>query len=94
MTHRKELLRSAIKATCGERDKEYGPPEINLQNTANFWNCYLLARFPYFDGELNPEDVAWMNNLQKVSRASSGPAGDDTYADAAAYSAIAGEVRE
>ena len=93
MTHRKELLKAGIAATCGSRDKEYGPPEVNLQNTANLWNAYLLAKFHDQEFDVTAEDVALMNVLQKVSRAASGPAGDDTYVDAAAYAAIAGEVR-
>ena len=94
MTHRKELLKAGIAATCGSRDKEYGPPEVNLQNTANLWNAYMACKHDITDGVLfTAEDVAWLNTLQKISRAASGPAGDDTYIDAAVYSAIAGEVR-
>jgi hypothetical protein len=93
MTHRKDLLEKGIAVTCGPRDEEYGSPEVNMQNTANFWNAYFAARFPECDIDITPEDVAWLNNLQKVSRATSGNAGDDTYTDASVYSAIAGEVR-
>ena len=98
MTHRKELLEAGIKATCGERDEEYGDPKVNLENTARLWNAYLGAKYPELEKLLTAEDVSWLNVLQKVSRAASHPGtmssvGDDTYIDAAVYSAIAGEVR-
>lgn len=95
MTHRKELLEKAIGVTCGPRDEEYGSPKYNLANTAALWNAYLQAKFPYPGDKVvfDAEDVAWLNTLQKISRATSGQAGDDTYLDAAGYAAIAGEVR-
>ena len=95
MTHRKELLEKAIEVTCNSRQAEYGTPAENLDNTAQLWNAYFAAKQGV---ELDPtlfsaEDVAWLNTLQKISRATTGQAGDDTYLDAAAYAAIAGEVR-
>ena len=93
MTHRKELLEKAIEVTCNSRQAEYGTPDNNLSNTARLWNAYLTAKYLHTPIVITAEDVAWLNVLQKVSRATSGQAGDDTYLDAAAYAAIAGEVR-
>ncbi len=93
MTDRKELLEKAIDVTCNSRQAEYGTPRENLTNTADLWNAYFEAKYVGYVEKITAEDVAWLNTLQKISRATSGQAGDDTYLDAAAYSAIAGEVR-
>ena len=91
---RKELLQKAIDVTCKSRQAEYGTPKENLENTAALWNAYLTTKFDLHpDDFLTAEDVAWFNTLQKISRTAHGKAGDDTYLDAAAYAAIAGEVR-
>ena len=98
MTHRKELLEAGIAATCGERDEEYGDPRPNFENTASLWNAYIRAKYPNAEMMFTCEDVAWLNNLQKMSRAISHPGvmssvGDDTYIDAAVFAAIAGELK-
>ena len=91
-----EYLETAAKLTSGDRDKEYGSPYINLSDCALLWSAYLHGKY---GGEtvdplqfnLTAEDVAWFNVLQKMARTFSGIPKSDTYIDAAAYSAIAGE---
>jgi len=88
---RRSILENAIDHTCGDRDVEYGSPLRNLGDTARLWNAYLHGR--YGAGmTLTPEDVAQFNVMQKISRTFAGQCNADTYEDAAAYSAIAGEV--
>lgn len=98
---RKEILEDAIAVTCGDREEDYGSPVINLGNTAELWSAYLrtkyFSKYPGYEnlgGEfiLTAEDVAWLNLLQKISRSFKAPK-KDTYLDAAAYAAIAGECR-
>lgn len=97
---RKELLEKAISLTCGDRDIEYGSPVDNLSNCADLWSAYFRGRcrnkLPGTQETettfvISAEDVAWLNVLQKIARTFSGNARSDTYEDAAAYAAIAGE---
>jgi len=96
---RKEILENAIEHTCGDRDVEYGLPKENLESISILWTAYLVSKYrglvigqtPIGQFDITAEDVAWLNVLQKISRTFSGNVKADTYEDAAAYSAIAGE---
>jgi len=96
---RTEILKHAAKIAGEDRQQEYGDPWMNLTNTATLWEAYIMAKF---DGriidplqfKLTAEDVAWLNVLQKMSRTFVGKPKMDTYVDAAAYAAIAGEVAQ
>lgn len=90
---RVEFLETASKLTSGDRDKEYGPPFNNLTDCACLFEAYLIAKFNV-QISLTAEDIAWLNVLQKMARTFSGNPKPDTYIDAAAYSAIAGECAE
>ena len=90
IVNRKELLKNAIKHTCGDRDVEYGSPRMNLGHISMLWTAYIRAKY-LIDFELTSEDVAWFNVLQKMARTFSKSTKPDTYEDAAAYAAIAGE---
>jgi hypothetical protein len=101
MPMRKELLETAIKLTCGDRQEQYGDPLDNLLNTATLFQAYLEAKMGsrslgYGPNQyaLSAEDVAWLNVLQKIARTMTGVPKPDTYIDAAAYAAIAGECHE
>ena len=90
--HRKDILTNAITHTCGERDLEYGSPSKNLDDCALLWSAYLKGKYRVVDhGTITAEDVAWFNVLQKMARTFKGVTNADTYEDAAAYAAIAGE---
>lgn len=103
---REEYLLAARDLTCGSRDIEYGPPMQNLSDCAALFTAYLegktRGRIIAATGgelmvgqyELTAEDVAWLNVLQKVARTFSGQPKEDTYIDAAAYAAIAGECAD
>ena len=89
---RQETLEKALELTCGDRNKAYGPPFMNLSACAMLWTAYLSAKH-VDDISLTAEDVAWMMTLLKMTRAFHGEMHGDNYIDAAAYSAIAGECR-
>lgn len=88
---RKEILENAIQHTCGDRDVEYGFPKENFDNIARLWKAYLIGKYGKIELDITAEDVAWINVLQKMARTFSGNVKLDTYEDAAAFSAIAGE---
>lgn len=104
--NRIEILAEASRLTGSDRNKEYGEPKDNLDATALLWSAYLKAKYGgKLPGtnvpedslsmfELTAEDVAWLNVLQKISRQFFGANKPDTFIDAAAYAAIAGEVSE
>lgn len=100
MPIRVDLLDTAKALTEGDRDKEYGTPYVNLTDCAQLWSAYLWGKYngrlPETEDVasvflLTAEDVAWLNVLQKIARTFSGNVKLDTYIDAAAYAAIAGE---
>ena len=74
------------KAVAGERSKYYGHPVDNHSRTARFWSDYL-------DTHVSPEDVCWLNILQKVSREMHSPS-DDNIIDVAGYAANIHAIRE
>jgi hypothetical protein len=88
---RREILENATQHTCGDRDVEYGSPKENLDNIARLWKAYLIGKYGTIGLDITAEDVAWFNVLQKMARTFSGNVKQDTYEDATAYSAIAGE---
>ena len=90
---RETILENAISHTCGDREVQYGDPTKNLEDCAELWRVYLSRKYlsagKFFN--VTPEDVAWLNVLQKIARTFNGSSKLDTYEDAAAYAAIAGE---
>ncbi len=99
---RVRMLEEATRLTGGDRDKSYGPPYDNLTSCAHMWEAYINSKFGCLqhqpDGSysvrITAEDVAWMMNLLKMTRAFYPGYHPDNYVDGACYSAIAGECRE
>jgi hypothetical protein len=100
VSYREKILENAIRHTCGDRNQQYGSPESNFSNTADLWNAYLRSKYwgkavghENLRGEfvLTAEDVAWLMVLLKLARTVTGQVKTDTYEDAAAYAACAGE---
>lgn len=94
-----EILKQAKKLTGEDRNKEYGEPWENLTNIATLIGAYLYAKYggkvlDPMQLEITAEDIAWFNVLQKMARTFIGRQKMDTYVDAAAYAAIAGEVAQ
>ena len=83
--NRTEILAQAEKYINGEKDEVYGTPLINHQRIAQLWQVVLGT-------EISPAEVAICMALVKVARLVQTPDHEDSYIDAAAYMAIAGEV--
>lgn len=98
--NRLEILAQASALTGESRNKEYGEPKDNLGDCALLWDAYIQGKYFDRDGDMQAhfsittEDVAWLNVLQKMARTFRGTPKPDTYIDAAAYAAIAGEVAQ
>lgn len=88
-TIRAKTLREAL-ALCdegGDRANSYGPVSDSFWRTAHLWSAYHGSEF-------TAKDVGVMMLLLKVSRMAAPDGGtDDTFVDAAAYAALANEVK-
>ena len=70
------------------RAQEYGPPETNFARIAAGWSAILNA-------EVSAEQVSLCMAWLKIARiAGDGKASRDSYTDAAAYMALAGELAD
>ena len=88
---RPEILDTAKKCVCGDREQDYGSPENNFQTIANLWAGYLHGCGVEIDF-LEPYDVAAMLALLKIGRIASGHAKADNWIDLAGYAACGGEI--
>ena len=82
-----DALKTARDLIMGPRAKTYGDKIVNHANIGKMWSAYL-------DKEITAHDAAVMLALLKVARTKFGQPTADTYVDAAAYMAIAGECRD
>jgi len=87
MKNANELLNIADELISGDRAKEYGDKEVMHNNIARLWSAFLNVN-------ITGHDVALMMTLLKMARTKAGKVTEDTYIDMAAYSAIAGELKE
>ena len=100
--NRPEVLDTAKKCVCGQREQDYGSPENNFQAIADLWNAYLnasgkLDKVYNGDGTLKRApfsafDVAMLMALLKVGRIATGTATEDSFVDACGYLACGGEI--
>ena len=81
-----EALQTAKELVTGPRAKTYGDKIRNHAKIGKMWSAYL-------DKEITAHDAAVMLALLKVARTKFGNPTEDTYIDAAAYMAIAGECK-
>lgn len=72
------ILDIAQEATTGARNSDYGSPLKNHSITAGLWSDYLGV-------DISPENVCFLNILQKISRTVSGRLTEDTLVDIAGY---------
>lgn len=82
---RAEILDTAKKCVCGQREQDYGSPEDNFRTIAELWTAYYGAEF-------TPLDVSMMMALLKIARIKSGTGTDDSFVDLAGYAACGGEI--
>lgn len=52
---RADILHTAEKCVCGQREQDYGSPENNFQTIADFWSVYKGVKFSACGGELVTE---------------------------------------
>ena len=81
-----ELLLEAQKLVAGGRHEDYGDKLKNHENIAKLWSAFL-------DVKISPHDVAICMMLLKIARLKHAHKKDSNI-DAAAYSAIAGEIEK
>lgn len=90
--NRREVLDTALRCVCGDREQDYGSPENNFSTIAMLWSTYLCGRG--VDEPLTPVDVAAMLGLLKIARIASGHGKADNWVDLAGYAACGGELEE
>ena len=100
---REEILDTAKKCVCGQRERDYGTPESNFQLIADLWNDYLGFEDLFKRNEggeyqrvgyISPTDVAMMMALLKIARIKNGGGTGDSFVDLAGYAACGGEIHE
>ena len=94
--NRPEILDTAKKCVCGEREQDYGKPEDNFKTIGALWSTYLQAAHPELTKVMGAEsitakDVAVMMALLKIARIATGNS-PDSFVDLAGYAACAGEI--
>ena len=95
---RKEILATAQKCVCGDRDEQYGSPENSFEAIAARRGCYLWHKNSLGQQRgvgknfISPEDVAAMMVLFKIARIATGSYSADSWIDAAGYAACGGEI--
>lgn len=89
---RTEILDTAKRCVCGDREQDYGSPENSFNTIADLWNTYIRAASDIQAIELGAKDVAAMLALLKIARIASGHAKEDNWVDLAGYAACGGEI--
>lgn len=54
---RADILQTAEKCVCGQREQDYGSPENNFQVIADLWNAYIPANFTATDVAIKKMEV-------------------------------------
>lgn len=95
--NREEILKEALRLTCGDRAAAYGPPSVQMQCFGDLVDTYLTSSAAIDHNHAHQMSIIMV--LNKISRIACAPKDVvvmDNYVDGAAYMAIAGEcvVRE
>jgi len=80
-----DVLVEASELIVGQRQKDYGDPQINLTKIAELWTAYL-------DTQITGADVCKMMALLKFGRMITGKERRDDAQDAIGYLAIYADV--
>lgn len=83
--NRTECLETAKEIINGARQENYGSPESNFANIANYWSVYLGRC-------ITPTDVALMMVLMKLARLQNNPQHLDSWVDICGYAANGAEL--
>lgn len=92
---RAEILDSAKKCVCEDRNGQYGEPEDNFKSIAEYWELYIRHNCVVEGADVcvNPADVAMMMALFKIARIETAEKPSlDSYVDAAGYIACGGAI--
>ena len=92
---RAEILDSAKKCVCEDRNGQYGEPEDSFKNIAEYWEVYIRHNcvIEGVDVCVRPADVAMMMALFKIARIEAAEKPSlDSYVDAAGYIACGGGI--
>jgi hypothetical protein len=96
MTTQSDLLKEVSEIVAGARNRDYGPPSVNLDmRTAQLWAAYLRLTHPnggFNYPNINGVDVCNMMILLKMARTIEDQTVKDNYADIAGYAAAAWEI--
>jgi hypothetical protein len=82
---RAAVLDTAKSLVISDRNKDYGSPRSNFEQTASLWSEYKGVAF-------DAHDVAVLMILAKISRLSTSPGKMDNWIDIAGYAACGAEV--
>lgn len=82
-TPRESILEEAARLITGDRNKTYGSPTQNFQDTADVWNVLLAEKFKYGEA-ITPGEVAMMMVGLKLVRSKAQPK-EDNWVDIAGY---------
>lgn len=82
---RYEILDIAKDIVTKDRNEQYGSPENNFNQIAEYWSNYLGTK-------INDHDVAIMMILLKIARIKTGSPKADNYIDIAGYASCGGEI--
>ncbi len=82
MVSLKDIFEKILATVTQDRHKTHGDPIQQLSHTASLWSAYLQV-------PLDGVDVAFMNQLQKMSRHKHGELNVDDFDDNLGYGGIA-----
>jgi hypothetical protein len=91
MKKKQTILEEAQGLIFGNREADYGDPNKNLQDIANFWSVYLTGKYGAVG--IDKEDVCQMMVLLKMARGFNGPKKRDTIVDQAGYTGLLERVQ-
>ena len=83
--HRESILNEAARLITEDRKQSYGHPRINHDRIAKLWSVIL-------EKEISIDQVAICMAMVKAARLVESPDHLDSYIDATAYFAIAGQL--
>lgn len=91
---RADILNTAMRCVCGDRDQDYGSPESSFRMIAALWEPFLKQKCVSTGAEVsvNPDDVAAMMCLFKLARVATGHGKADNWVDLCGYGACGGEI--
>lgn len=91
---RADILNTAMRCVCGDRDQDYGSPESSFRMIAALWEPFLKQKCvsPGAEVSVNPDDVAAMMCLFKLARVATGHGKADNWVDLCGYGACGGEI--